>query len=537
MSKPENPQDIQQKPRFHPGIIDDASKAAAEIVANYQERRSSKTKDTVLQTISEFEEVIAKIPDIFAKDKELLSIGFGSFKDHAVQELAPFEAKIVANKDKSEAATAALAARESTVLAKLAELQEEINVLKKKTEELEAAHNSLTAEYERITYGKLGFMELLKNLKPGRKKFLSGEAGLKVSQALENYKKSKLQLREKQSAKSNLESDWNREKYRANDAIYPTERTLEETQEQLENKIKEIFKELGKWLTRLQKDIENCSNGAGLNEVNLLTVDVRSRVDGVRAMASQEVDRFTSEFERLSAYKKFALQISAPAPSRHSDSNREAIPFHSGLHPISADPGDGNQTSFQYFVDDKVGPTPTLFYTGQILETVNDSVSRRFVSCVLVEVFSPKSSRHVAFHLPPRWMRLNGMTQGAHFLEYNPLFFYEKLKEFVEKEGCDFEDLDIKVVSGINVPPDQIQASLKALGCDEKKIGLFQLPSSNFSTLTLADQKKILILGGPSKFLEPGQTTNQDVFSTVGGGNNGYGHKFLETPAESRYVV
>ena len=507
-------QDNEQNSRFRPEMICDAQEAAVGLSANFQNRKENKTKAVILHTISDFRDVVGKIPNMFSEAKNFLLAGIGSFQSRLMEELNPLEEVVMDNESKVEAATEAKAKREAAVLQQLSKLNDEIEALKAETERLEQSHSSLNAAYENITYGQTGFLEFFKNLKPGRRKTLSEEARIKASQASDDWRSSRRKLSAKRLEHGELESKWSSEKYRSNQDLRSMSINLEKAQAALVKKIDEINIRLQYWIIRLQKDIDKCASGGNLNQVDMLAIDVRSRANGIAAIGGKEVDQFANEFARLSA------SIASPQ----------------GLNPISADPGKGKQDSFEYFVDDSTGPVPTFFYTGQILETANDSVSKGFVSCTLVEVFSPKSKRHVAFHLPPLWIKEFGMTKTANFLEYNPLFFYGKLKKFIEQEGCDFEDLDVKIISGINVPPDEVAASFRAIGCDEKKIGIFQLPTSDFSTLTLADRRKILVVGEEIVFLEPGRTTQENVYTTVGG-NNGIGHRFYSTSGESRYVV
>lgn len=501
--------------RFKPGMIDDAKKAAVDLAEDFHSRKQDKTKAAILHTITNFEEVVGKIPDLFAKGKEYLLASIGDFKDRMLAELKPVEAVFEAKEDEFEAAVRAKAERETAVLQQLAQLKTEMDTLESETENLNQSHSTLNAEYSAILHNKKGFVESLRNLKPGRRKALLEAARLQATKAFDDKGRSRSEFVKKRSQHSSLKSQWDTEKYRADQNIESLRRDLEKAQKALVKKIDEINELMEIRIIRLQENIESCAQGGNLNEVDITNIDVRSRTNGIAAMVSKDVDLFTGELATLAAYK--------------------ASP--QGLHPVSADPGDKNQTSFEYFVDDSAAKSPTLFYTGQILETAKDSVSRRFVSCALVEVFSPKSSRHVAFHLPPRWIKDNfGQTKTAHFLEYNPLFFYQNLEKFVEREGCDFADLDVKIVSGLNVPPDQVAASLKAIGCDEKRIGVFQLPADNFSTLTIADRKKVLVVGEEVKFLQPGETTDAPIYTTIGG-NNGRGHWLYTAPGQSRYVV
>lgn len=510
----EDQQSAQKSPRFTPDIIDDARAGVHSLADNFERRKEDKTKAAILQTISGFKDVVGKIPDLFTKEKEFLLLGIGDFATMVEEELTPFEKAVDAKSAEVEAATKALAERSAVVLQQLAALQQEIDNLKETTEQLRQSEEKLKGEYEQVTHGNNGLWEWTKNLKPGRKKALSEAARLAASQAFKDHSTSRERLRAKQSEHYNLKTSWDSEKFHKARDVKDLNQKLKKAQEELVQKFERLNVRLIDWIRRLHSDIEACANGGSLNMVDIRVIDTRSRANGIAAMASKDLDQFSDKLDDLSAYRTSGQ----------------------GVHPISADPGDNNQTSFEYFVDDSTGPEPTLFYTGQILETSNDSVSRRFVACTLVEVFSPKSKKHVAFHLPPRWMKQFGMTQGANFSEYNPLFFYEKLKDFVQKEGCDFEDLDIKIVSGVNVPPDQIAASLKAIGCDEKKIGVFQLPVSDFSTLTLAEHRKVLILGEKIKFLEPGERRDGDIFIALGG-DNGRGQAFYDAPGISRFAL
>lgn len=167
------------------------------------------------------------------------------------------------------------------------------------------------------------------------------------------------------------------------------------------------------------------------------------------------------------------------------------------------------------FAEDEIHDMPTIIYTAQCLETDNDVVSGGFYGCCFIEIFIPNQKRHLAFHLPAEFNPMKGT--GSYAL-WTPDFFHTYLHAFMERNKCSFETLQITIVSGVMIPPNEIKASFLALGCDDENINCLQLPINDFSVMTFSQAQSILLRGDRAEYLEPSEAPPRGQILRVTGG-------------------
>lgn len=475
-------QDLESKKTsevFRPENLSQAKTHAQELANNFLST-ASHSPTSITEAIKSFKDVVEEIPSMFEREKNYLTQGIEYFQNNKVSDLPPLESQI------SELEKSLETKRNSKLLAQkkfdeaMKVIQTEIENLTKEANAAKTQAQDTSAEYDNLASESSNPDEI-------EAKRIEGKTAIDISQSTDRS------LRGKKIEKYDIKHEGEREIFRMEDEIKEEEKQLEKHKKVLLEKVKELSRTLSEWISVLQERIKFCESGGDLHDIDIARIDTKARVEGVLAELTELLEAYSKEFDRLDSFAG-------------SDSK---------LRPVSPNPGRENQESFKYFRDNEENSSPALFYTGQILDTCNDSASREFVSCCIVEVFSPKSKRHVAFHLPPPWIKKFMQTTGS-FKRYGAGFFYENLKDFVESENCSFEDLNITIVSGVAVPPDQIAVSLELVGCKREKIKVAQVPADNFFTLTLADQKRILIQGQEVKFKTEHEVAEEHHFRTMG---------------------
>lgn len=504
---------------FRPHDIVDAQRETQDLLGSFEVQKANKSTNSLSSLVTQFRSVIDKIPEIFKEEKEFFGRVMEDFAGKLRTEIGPLESQLGAADGQLEGLKTQKAQKMVAIDLRLGVLARELEVLENELVDAASCYDRLLARYDSLASGKAGFGEALRNLLPGRKSKTVEAARVAASGAFDDKREKNTAVRRKKIAISDEKNALEREESEFSREVKRLESDRDKIGSAISAKLGSLYSLFSDWISRLKSDVEYLSKGGRLNSVDIISIDTRSRVNGFRASADGVGSEFGDDLKQLAVY----------------DANQK------DLRPLTADPGDKNQSTFEYLRDNEPNSKPALFYTGQILETVNDSVSRRFVGCSLVEVFSPSSRKHVAFHLPPTWITKSFTGERtANFLEYNPLFFYTKLKQFVEDENCDFEDLEVKIVSGVIIPPDQIAASLRAIGVQEGKISVVQLPADNFATLTIAGKRKILINGEEVQFVGDDEKRVPDwqerVFTTVGG-RSGRGYGYYATGDAVRFAV
>jgi hypothetical protein len=252
-------------------------------------------------------------------------------------------------------------------------------------------------------------------------------------------------------------------------------------------------------------------NGSGINKVDLVSISTKSRVE----KCLEKSVRIAGNDDRL-----IKMQRCLRNPE---DVIRITDDSFSGVS-IS------DTNDVQSLIEKETHEQPTVVYSGQCLETENDVISGGFYGCCLAEVFLPNKRCHVSFHLPAEW---NDMNNTGSYSLWTPGFFYRYLSESMKRHECNFEDLNIKIVVGIQIPPDEIKASFLALGCKTENVNLYQLPIYNFSTMTSADKQNILIIGKKAEYLEQSEAPPGGKIVNATGGKE----EFCILDEEANFLV
>ena len=503
--------EVASKKPFSPDQLDEVLAKLSTAEEGYT--GSEKADPEVIEScVKVLNESVEAVPDIFAENKEYIKGYVEEFERKLADAVQPLEEQRSSLNRKIESLKSQKEAIETKQGLEMSKLQGKIDGLVAEKETLDEEYKAICSRVEAIASGNISMREKWALI--GRKKSKLRQLREEGTAKYEAAGAKSQELRSIKSEKFRLDDEHQDAVRKVQHEIDDVERELRKCEEDLVKNYQKFFADLGYLIGCMKRDIDRLVEGGNLNFVETINVDTRARVQASLAYANAQDPENAEAFTKLTKYRR----------SAESDSEAEAR--------MRGETYEGRRET-------ELNDEPTVFYTNQSLDTGNDSVSSRFQRCALVEVFSPKSQRHVSFHLAPKTQRIRG-EDGGTFSYLKPKFFYDALQGLLQEEGCGFDELQVKIVSGLTVPPDQIRASLAAIGCDEEKMKLVQLPISDFTALTVAAERKILIEGEEVELFDfrqqrrPGDERDRFIVSTASGPGL---HTISKTGEVNRYVV